>query len=253
MPGETSHTTAADDDIPDSPIPGVKRPVFFLGIVSFFTDVSSEMIYPLIPLFLTGAVGAPVAAVGIIEGVAESTASFSRLLSGWLSDKLKVRKPLVILGYSLSAIAKPLLAAATVWPAALGARFVDRLGKGVRTAPRDALLADVSSKEKRGRAFGFHRAADSAGAVIGPAIGLGLFELLSHHYRPVFIIATIPAVIGVFALLFIAEHKPKAMVQAAVDPTPVTKLGHRFYVFLAIRNASLELPKAKSRLIPRKM
>lgn len=223
-----------DEEFPDSPVPGVKRPVFFLGIVSFFTDVSSEMIYPLIPLFLTGTVGAPVAAVGIIEGVAESTASFSRLLSGWLSDKLRLRKPLVILGYGLSAIAKPLLAAATVWPAALGARFVDRLGKGVRTAPRDALLADVSSKEKRGRAFGFHRAADSAGAVIGPAIGLGLFELLSHHYRPVFIIATIPAVVGIIALFFIPERKPKAVVRADGDPTPMTKLGGRFYVFLGI-------------------
>lgn len=235
MSEETSRDAAADDeDFPDSPVPGVKRPVFFLGIVSFFTDVSSEMIYPLIPLFLTGAVGAPVAAVGIIEGVAESTASFSRLLSGRLSDKLRMRKPLVILGYGLSAIAKPLLAAATVWPMALGARFVDRLGKGVRTAPRDALLADISPKEKRGRAFGFHRAADSAGAVIGPAIGLGLFELLSHHYRPVFIIAAVPAVLGVMALFFIPERKPKATVRADGDPAPPAKLSRRFYIFLGI-------------------
>ncbi|MEO8456711.1 MAG: MFS transporter [Chloroflexota bacterium] len=235
MAEKTLTTSAEDDDIPDSPIPGVKRPIFLLGIVSFFTDVSSEMIYPLIPLFLTAVVGAPVAAVGVIEGVAESTASLSKLVSGWASDHLRMRKPLVILGYGLSAIAKPLLALASAWPMALGARFTDRLGKGVRTAPRDALMADVATKEQRGRAFGFHRALDSAGAVVGPAIGLGLFELLNHHYRLVFVIAFIPAAAGVIALMFLPERKPKIPApRADDDPTPPTKLGHRFYIFLGI-------------------
>ncbi len=219
-------------DIPDSFVPGVKRPVFFLGIVSFFTDVSSEMIYPLVPLFLTSIVGAPVAAIGLIEGVAESTASVGRLASGWLSDRLQVRKPLVVLGYSLSAIAKPLLALAHAWPVALGARFTDRLGKGVRTAPRDALMADVTPKDTRGRSFGFHRATDSAGAVLGPAIGLGLFEALDHDYRLVFVIAFFPALLGVLALVFVREQKPLAPPRGA--SRPIRQLGHRYYVFLGI-------------------
>jgi predicted MFS family arabinose efflux permease len=236
MSGASEHeagATAAADDTPGSPIPGVKRPVFLLGIVSFFTDISSEMIYPLAPLFLTAVIGAPVAAVGLIEGVAESTASFSRLASGWASDRLRIRKPFVVIGYVLSAVAKPLLAAANAWPMALGARFVDRLGKGVRTAPRDALMADVSPAETRGRSFGFHRAADSAGAVIGPAIGLGLFALLSEDYRLVFAIAFVPAAIGVAALVFIPERRPPPRAHGS-EPTPLTKLGSRFYVFLGI-------------------
>jgi MFS family permease len=234
---QASRTAQRDDEMTaPSPVPGITRPVFLLGIVSFFTDISSEMIYPLAPSFLTAVVGAPVAAVGIIEGVAESTASFSKLLSGWLSDRLHLRKPLVILGYSLSAVGKPFLAIATVWPVALAARFTDRLGKGIRTAPRDALLAEASDKMHRGRAFGFHRAADSAGAVIGPLIGLGLFELLSHHYRPVFLIAFVPAVLGVIALTLVPERRRAAAASPAAldDTTPPTKLGHQFYVFLAI-------------------
>jgi len=222
----------AVEDIPDSPIPGIKLPVFLLGIVSFFTDVSSEMIYPLVPLFLTSVVGAPVAAVGLIEGVAESTASIGRLASGWLSDRLLVRKPLIVIGYGLSTIAKPLLAVSAVWPAALGARFVDRLGKGVRTAPRDALMADVTPEETRGRSFGFHRAADSVGAVLGPAIGLGLFEALSHHYRLVFAIAFFPALAGVIALSLVPEHRPKAPPKGKARP--LRDLGTRFYIFFGI-------------------
>jgi MFS family permease len=230
VPEQTVRDPAGD--IPDSPIRGVKMPVFVLSIVSFFTDVSSEMIYPLVPLFLTSIVGAPVAAIGLIEGVAESTASIGRLASGWLSDRLLIRKPLVMLGYGLSAIAKPLLALAHVWPVALGARFTDRLGKGVRTAPRDALMADVTPSETRGRSFGFHRAMDSAGAVLGPAIGLGLFEALSQNYRLVFVIAFFPAALGVLALMFVREHKPAA--PAKGEARPLRELGTRFYIFLAI-------------------
>ncbi|HVP04641.1 MAG TPA: MFS transporter [Dehalococcoidia bacterium] len=218
---------------PEPQVAGVPRPVFLFGIVSLFTDISSEMIYPLTPLFLTAVVGAPVAAVGIIEGVAESTASLSKTISGWLSDRWLVRKPLIIAGYALSAVAKPLLGASTVWPAALGARFTDRLGKGVRSPPRDALMGDVAEKGKRGRAFGFHRAMDSAGAVIGPALGLGLFELLRHHYRPVFFIAFIPALIGVCMLFLVKEHKPKP--RPGGEPSvPLRELGTPFYVFLGI-------------------
>lgn len=216
-----------------SPVAGVPRPVFLFGITSFFTDISSEMIYPLTPLFLTAVVGAPVAAVGVIEGIAESTASLSKAVSGWLSDRWLVRKPLIVLGYGLSAAGKPFLAAATIWPVALGARFVDRLGKGVRTPPRDAYMGDVSPAGLRGRSFGFHRAMDSAGAVVGPLLGLGLFELLNQNYRPVFLIAFIPAVIGILALTFVREARPKAR-KADAAAVPLGHLGTPFYIFLGI-------------------
>lgn len=216
-----------------SPAGGVPRPVFLFGITSFFTDISSEMIYPLTPLFLTSVVGAPVAAVGIIEGVAESTASLSKAVSGWLSDRWLVRKPLIVLGYVLSAVAKPFLGLSTVWPTALAARFTDRLGKGVRTPPRDAYMGDVAVKGNVGRAFGLHRAFDSAGAVIGPALGLGLFELLDKSYRPVFLLAFIPAAIGVLVLLTVREHRPKAR-KAGAPAVPLRELGTPFFIFLGI-------------------
>ena len=188
---------------------GLPRPVFVLSAVSFLTDISSEMIYPLVPLFLTSALGAPLAAVGLIEGVAESTASIVKTGSGWISDRMRVRKPLVVAGYGLSALAKPLMATAYVWPAALVVRFLDRAGKGIRTAPRDALVADVTPEEIRGRAFGFHRAADTAGAVVGPLIGLGLLAALDERFRLVFLIAGIPAVAGVVLLSVLRERKPR--------------------------------------------
>jgi MFS family permease len=212
----------------------VSRPVLLLALVSFFTDISSEMVYPLIPLFLTSSIGAPAAAVGIIEGVAESTASVTKGLSGWLSDRLRLRKPLVVAGYGLSALGKPLLAVSTVWPAALGARFVDRLGKGIRTAPRDALLGDAAAEDARGLAFGFHRAADTLGAVLGPAIGLGLFVLLDERFRPVFLLAFIPAAAGVAVLSFVREPTPPEARGSGEERASLGSLGRRFYVFLAI-------------------
>ncbi len=216
-----------------SPVRGIPRPVFVLSIVSFLTDISSEMVYPLVPLFLTSVLGAPLAAVGLIEGVAESTASFLKTGSGWFSDRLRVRKPLVVLGYGLSALAKPLMAAANAWPAALGVRFLDRAGKGFRTAPRDALIADVTPAQSRGRAYGFHRAADTMGAVIGPGIGLGLLALLDNDFRTVFLIAGIPALAGVAVLALVKEHKPSAR-KDGEGAVPLRELGKPFYVFLGI-------------------
>jgi len=220
----------------------VPRPVLILSLVSFLTDISSEMAYPLIPLFLTSVLGAPLAAVGLIEGVAESTASFLKTGSGWLSDRLGRRKPLVVLGYGLSALAKPLMAAAGAWPAALGVRFLDRAGKGLRTAPRDALIADVTPAAHRGRAFGFHRAADTLGAVIGPAIGLGLLAALDQDFRAVFLIAGIPALAGVAALALVREAREGRRQAgdggaAAGDKRPEVgwrQLGRPFYLFLGV-------------------
>ena len=218
---------------PDSPVPGVKRPVFVLGVVSFLTDVSSEMVYPLVPLFLTSTLGAPVAAVGLIEGLAESAASVFKTGGGWLSDRMRARKPFVIAGYALSAASKPLMAAAYVWPVALLVRFADRTGKGIRTAPRDALVADVTPPELRGRAFGFHRAADTLGAVAGPAVALGLLAAFDGSFRLVFIVAFAPALAGV-ALLALVKERPPGAAETAAPSAGWRDLGAGFYVFLAV-------------------
>ena len=190
-------------------LPGIKRNVFLLGLVSFFNDISSEMLYPLIPIFLTSVLGAPVAAVGLIEGLAEATASMTKGFSGWLSDRFQKRRPLVILGYAVSAVAKPLLGASTGWPMVLGLRFADRLGKGVRTAARDALIADSSDEKHRGRAFGFHRALDTSGAVVGPLLALALLGVLGEDLRLVFMLAFVPAALGVLLLVLKVQERPR--------------------------------------------
>jgi MFS family permease len=188
-----------------SPLPGVSRNVFILGLVSLWTDASSEMIYPLVPLFLTRVLGAPVAMVGVIEGLAEATASVLKGISGWLSDRIGRRRPLVLAGYGLAAVAKPLLALATGWPLVLGARVLDRFGKGIRNSPRDALIADSSRESERGRAFGFHRATDQIGAVIGPLLALPLLAAFHQNLRWLFVAAFVPAALGVAILTAVRE------------------------------------------------
>lgn len=188
-------------------LPG-RRNVLSLGLVSMFNDVASEMVYPLIPVFLTTVLRAPVAVVGIIEGVAEATASILKVFSGWLSDRVGNRKRFVASGYLFSALAKIFLAAAGAWFTVLGARFIDRLGKGVRTSARDALIADSVSENRRGASFGLHRALDSAGAVVGPLLALLLLHLYSENYRLIFWIAALPAFTGVGILLaFVREPR----------------------------------------------
>ena len=183
------------------------RNVIVLSWVSFFQDAASELLYPIFPLFVTGTLGAPASALGLIEGVAEGTASIGKAVSGRLADRYR-RRPLVALGYGLSSLAKPVIGLAGVWPVALAGRFADRAGKGLRTSPRDAILAGDTPEEIRGRAFGFHRAADTAGAVVGPLLGLGLYELLSHRLRPLFFLAFIPAAISVGLVAFVRESGP---------------------------------------------
>jgi len=218
-----------------SVVPGVERNVFILGIVSFFTDVSSEAVYPLVPIFLTKTLGAPLAVVGAIEGVAEGTASIVRWLSGWVSDRLGRRKPFVVLGYGLAAVAKPLLALAFHWPVVLFARFVDRFGKGVRTAPRDALVAQWTERGERGRAFGFHRAVDTAGAVLGPLGALALLALLGDNFRLIFVLAFIPAVLGMVLLRFVGERtSPAAAAAAAQARGDGLRFGRAYYAFFIV-------------------
>ena len=180
---------------------GISKNVFTLGMVSFFNDIASEMIYPLVPIFLTSVLGAPVAVVGLIEGISESTASLLKVLSGWFSDKFKRRKPFVVAGYSLSSLSRIILSLAFSWPIVLLARFIDRFGKGTRTSARDALITESSDQSIRGKAFGFHRSLDTSGAVIGPLLGLLAIRLLNNNFRLVFFLAFIPAFIGVLLLI----------------------------------------------------
>jgi MFS family permease len=212
---------------------GISKNVFVLGLVSFFNDVASEMIYPLVPIFLTSVLGAPVAIVGLIEGIAESTASILKVISGWLSDKLQKRKPFVVAGYSFSAISKILLSLAFSWPFVLFARFVDRFGKGTRTSARDALIAESSDTSARGRAFGFHRALDTLGAVVGPLFALLAIHFLDNKFRLIFFLAFIPACIGIILLLFVREKQKEANLSSALNFS-WRNLDPSFKIFLLI-------------------
>jgi len=162
---------------------GLTRNIFILGLVSLFTDISSQMVFPLIPLFLTTVLGAGAYAVGIVEGAAETTASLLKVISGYWSDKIKKRKPFVLFGYSLSSITKPLFAFANAWPFVLFMRVIERIGKGLRTAPRDAIVAESCDENVRGKAYGFHRAMDGTGSVLGAVFAFLLLPILG--YRPV--------------------------------------------------------------------
>jgi len=175
----------------------IPRTVWALGLVSFFRDLSSETIHALLPLFLTTTLGASVVLVGIIDGVAESTAAITKVFSGYISDRMGRRKPLILLGYGLGAISKPLFAIAGAPLVVFGARFADRIGKGLRGAPRDALVADVTPLEIRGRAYGLRQALDTAGAFAGPLIAIALMALFADNMRAVFWAALIPAALAV--------------------------------------------------------
>ena len=179
----------------------LNRNVWVAGLVSLFTDISSEMIVPVLPLYLTGVLGAPAMVVGLIEGVAETTASLTKSVSGWLSDQVGRRKPLMVFGYGLSNLIKPLLGLTTGAGQVLAIRFADRFSKGVRGAPRDALIADSTPPDLRGRAFGLHRALDTVGAAIGPLLAALLLVLYADNFRAVFWWTAVPGVISVLLLL----------------------------------------------------
>ncbi|MHB9025567.1 MAG: MFS transporter [Armatimonadota bacterium] len=202
------------------PLRGLTPNVIRLGLVSFFADVSSEMLYPITPIFLTLVLGAPMAVVGLIEGVAEATANVLKTASGWMSDHTGRRRPFVIFGYTLSALSKPLLALAQGWGLVLGARVLDRFGKGVRSSPRDALLADSVPEASRGKAFGWHRGMDTLGAVIGPLIALPIVLLADsdpERLRAVFLWAFIPGIIGAVLVLLVRDRQQP---RAPHSPTP---------------------------------
>jgi len=188
--------------------PSLPRNVWVLGFVSLLMDLSSEIYHALLPAFITLVLGLPATALGVIDGVAEATANLAKLFSGRLSDRSLKRKPWVMAGYGLAALSKPLFPLATTAPAVLAARFADRVGKGIRGSPRDAMIADETPPEIRGRAFGLRQALDTAGALVAPLIAIGLMAWLASDIRAVFWIAVIPAALS-FLLAWLALREPE--------------------------------------------
>jgi MFS family permease len=180
--------------------------VWVLSAVSLLQDAASELLYPLLPIYLTSVLGAPAAVVGVVEGAAEGAASLTKLASGPLGDRF-AQRPLIATGYGMAALGKVLVAAAAGWPGVLAGRVVDRLGKGVRGAPRDALLVAGVDDAARGRVFGFHRAMDTLGAVLGPLLGLAGYELFSRRIPPLLWLAVVPAVLSVSLVFFVRETR----------------------------------------------
>ena len=189
------------------------RNVWALSLVSLLQDAASELLYPLLPIYLTTVLGAPPSVVGLVEGAAEGAASLTKVVSGPLGDRF-ARRPLIATGYGMAALGKLFVAAAGAWPGVLVGRVVDRLGKGLRGAVRDALLVDGIEPGQRGRVFGFHRTMDTLGAVIGPLLGLAGYELFHHQIRPVLYLAVIPAVLSVLLIAWVRE-RPREVPRAA--------------------------------------
>lgn len=213
-----------------------------LAAVSLLTDASSEIIAPLLPLFLVGTLGASVRMVGVIEGAAEAVAALLKVASGWWSDRVARRKPLIVAGYGIASLVRPLVALAHTGPQVLAIRLIDRVGKGIRGAPRDALLAASVPVALRGRAFGFHRAADHAGAVVGPLIALACLQWLGMEVRHVFWVAAVPGALAVLvAIAFVREqaveradgNATKVVPAVAAAPFARTPLPRRFWYGVA--------------------
>jgi len=214
---------------------GFGKNVFFAGLVSFFMDVSSEMIYPLVPLFLSNVLGVDKSVIGLIEGIAESTASLLKVFSGWFSDRIGRRKGLMWAGYAISTLSRPIIALAAGWHQVLGARFVDRLGKGVRTAPRDAIIAESAEPRVMARAFGFHRSLDTLGAVVGPALAFFLLSVFAGDFRKVFWVSIVPGIIAVLIIVFFIHEKKKALPERHARPKlTLAHFDWRFKFFLVI-------------------
>lgn len=208
--------------------------VVSLGLVSLFNDIASEMIYPLLPAFLTATLGAGTAAVGIVEGVAEATAAVGKGLFGWLSDRKPRRKPFVMAGYAASVAARPLVAIAPGWGAVVAIRFLDRIGKGIRTAPRDAMIAGSVDPKRRGVAYGFERAMDNAGATIGPLIAALLLKFFFTDVRPVFALSIVPGLAALAILKFRAREEKIVAVAKGPSPVEPARFPPRFYAVIAI-------------------
>jgi len=239
-------------------VKGVGANVLILGLVSLFTDMSSQMVFPLIPLFLTATLGASATVVGIIEGSAEAVASLLKVFSGYWSDRIKRRKPFVLLGYGISSLMKPLFAFAFAWQSVFVIRIVERVGKGLRNAPRDAIIAESSAGDVRGKAYGIHRAMDGIGSTLGAVLAYIL--LLSLGFSDIFLLAGVPAFIAVLLILFVKEREkvpstdrpaPKSIrisfrelppkLKQFIAVSTVFTLGNFGYAFLLLRALDIGL------------
>ena len=227
------HAPVADPATPQR----LPRAIWVLGLVSMLTDVSSEMVGGLLPVYLMTVLGASASLVGLIEGLAGATAMVVKVFSGGLSDFFGRRKPFVLAGYSLSAIAKPLLALAPSIGWIVSARLIDRIGKGVRDAPRDALIADITDPSARGAAFGLRQALDTVGAFVGPLLAMGLMLLWANDYRAVFWVACVPAVLSVVLLFWGIKEPMKteaATVHVSLSKATISQLGAAFWWLVAV-------------------
>lgn len=210
----------------------LSKNVKVLGVVSFLNDASSDMVYPLIPIFLTKTLGASLSMVGLIEGIAESTASLLKVFSGWLSDKLHKRKPLTVAGYGLSMLAKPLLAFAQAPWHVLFVRFSDRFGKGLRQAPRDALIAESTQRAHLGFAYGFHKMMDTLGATIGPLLAMILLPVLNQNIRSLFLLSFVASALALVTLILFVKEKSNSQHSAALPKLSLKNLPRSYKIFL---------------------
>lgn len=218
-------------------MPGsIPRPVRLLGWASLFTDAATEIIYPLLPIYLSRVLGASATSLGIIEGVAEGVNSALKIASGWLSDRRQQRRPIVIVGYTLSSLARPLIALTGSWPQVLAIRALDRTGKGIRGAPRDAMLAAHADAASRGRIFGFHRAMDHTGAVVGPIVATVFLAFFPGEYRWLFALTAIPGALAVATLFRVQEQprEPRDQVIPRDDEAAGGRLPRELYIVLGI-------------------
>jgi MFS family permease len=209
-----------------SPLP---RAVWLFGWISLATDAATEAIYPLLPFFLTRVLGAGALSLGVVEGAAEAVSSALKIASGRLADRSRSKRPIVLFGYSVSSIARPFIAITTTWPQVFAIRVLDRVGKGVRSAPRDAMLATWTTPDTRGRVYGFHRAMDHLGAVVGPTLASGYLWFYPEHYRTLFALTIVPGAIAVLLIFFVPEEvrvrlKADATTPKQQDPAGVARV-----------------------------
>jgi MFS family permease len=213
---------------------GLPRPVWVLGLVSLATDAAGEAIYPLLPFFLTQVLGAGALALGVVEGAAEAANSLLKILSGRVADRGRAKRRLVLLGYGISSAARPLIAITATWTQVFAVRVADRVGKGVRGAPRDAMLAGWATPTTRGKVYGFHQGMDNLGAVVGPALASLFLLFYPDRYRTLFTLTIVPGAIAVALIFLLPEREPSAPVSAAPQDSSSAPLPPRFHRFMAV-------------------